>query len=141
MKRCPRCGEEKPPEEFRARKGRRTVQSWCRPCKTAYDREWYRRNRDKHRAAINELRFERADINRRLLRDTKAAPCADCGVRYPPYVMDFDHAEGEKMATVGRIVRNWPTERLVEEIAKCAVVCANCHRERTFGPHGRYADA
>lgn len=81
MKRCPRCGEEKPLEEFRARRGGRTVQSWCRPCKAAYDREWYRRNRDEHRAAVTELKNDRAETNRRLLRVTKAAPCADCGVR------------------------------------------------------------
>ena len=68
-----------------------------------------------------------------LILNAKNRPCQDCGQRYPPYVMDFDHRYGKKFL-IGRQV--WSTTsvaRVKEEIAKCDIVCANCHRERTYG--------
>ncbi len=57
----------------------------------------------------------------------------DCGIRYPYYVMDLDHREGEKKeACVNFIVNRGTWDQLVAEIKKCDVVCTNCHRERTF---------
>ncbi len=68
-----------------------------------------------------------------IIIEAKSVPCADCGVRYPPYVMDFDHRNpAEKLGNIG-CGRKWGEPRLRAEIAKCDVVCANCHRERTHG--------
>jgi hypothetical protein len=67
-----------------------------------------------------------------FLNAVKSAPCVDCGRTYPPYVMDFDHVVGGKVSGVGSM-RCHSMARLIAEIAKCEVVCANCHRERTFG--------
>ena len=59
----------------------------------------------------------------------KDAPCVDCGIRYPPYVMDFDHRDpATKKKAVSRI---HSIQMAADEIAKCDLVCANCHRERT----------
>jgi hypothetical protein len=53
-------------------------------------------------------------------------------VQYPYYVMQFDHL-GDKEFTIGLSVRrSVGYKRLMSEIAKCEVVCANCHAERTF---------
>jgi len=59
----------------------------------------------------------------------RAHPCVDCGER-DPLVLEFDHT-GEKSFTIGHGLpdRNWQT--ILDEIAKCDVVCANCHRRRT----------
>ena len=57
----------------------------------------------------------------------------DCGGEYPPYVMDFDHRDPlDKTDNVANAVHNgWSVTKFRAEIAKCDVVCANCHRERT----------
>lgn len=56
----------------------------------------------------------------------------DCGGRFPPAAMDFDHVRGEKVATISFLVNQGAVlTRLREEIAKCEIVCANCHRIRT----------
>lgn len=57
--------------------------------------------------------------------------CADCGYRKFAGALDFDHLPGtKKLANVTALyLASW--ERLLGEIAKCEVVCANCHRERT----------
>jgi hypothetical protein len=64
-----------------------------------------------------------------VIRTTKAKPCADCGVEYPYYVMQFDHLS-DKEFTIGSF-KNVSIKKLLAEIAKCEVVCANCHAERT----------
>jgi len=67
------------------------------------------------------------------VRVLKAQPCADCNHHYPYYVMDFDHREGEeKKGVINRMIAmGWARQTIMAEIAKCDVVCANCHRERT----------
>jgi len=46
--------------------------------------------------------------------------------------MDFDHREGEKKEYLLSAIDKMSINTLKREIAKCDVVCANCHRERTF---------
>jgi hypothetical protein len=59
-------------------------------------------------------------------------PCKDCGRFYPHYVMDFDHL-GNKVMNVSRMI-GYKRERIEQEIAKCDLVCSNCHRIRTHTP-------
>jgi hypothetical protein len=64
------------------------------------------------------------------LRDTR---CADCGGHFPPCAMDFDDRDpGSKLSAVTRMIGRAGTNRILEEVAKCDIVCANCHRLRTF---------
>ena len=66
------------------------------------------------------------------LRDLKTkTPCVDCGINYPYYVMDFDHVRGVKHANVMELVSTLSKKKIDEEIAKCEIVCSNCHRIRT----------
>jgi len=72
--------------------------------------------------------------NQAIIRDLREqTPCADCGESYPWWVMDFDHVEvGSKVRAVSVLaVRPVSEEVLRAEIAKCEIVCANCHRHRT----------
>jgi len=71
---------------------------------------------------------------RQFIQDYKAGkPCMDCGVQYPHYVMDFDHRPDEiKLFNIGITYRHATVEDIKAEIAKCDLVCSNCHRERTW---------
>jgi hypothetical protein len=61
----------------------------------------------------------------------KDVPCMDCGNKFPSECMDFDHREeGEKFKDISRM-GTYSMEKILEEIVKCDVVCANCHRIRT----------
>lgn len=68
--------------------------------------------------------------NRKIILMAKDRPCMDCGGRFPSVAMDFDHVEGDKIAHVGAMTTA-SVDRLLAEIEKCEVVCANCHRVRT----------
>lgn len=72
------------------------------------------------------------DTNRQIIREAKDIPCADCGVAHPHYVMQFDHVQGVKEFNIGPVGPTVSRDRLLAEISKCEVVCANCHSERTY---------
>ncbi len=67
---------------------------------------------------------------RQWLAEQKSCPCLDCGQKFPSVAMDFDHVRGEKIIQVSDMW-SWGRDRVLAEIAKCELVCANCHRVRT----------
>ena len=69
---------------------------------------------------------------RKFLQKYKERPCMDCGMQYPYYVMQFDHVRGHKAFPMSSPSATRSMARMQEEIAKCDVVCANCHAERTY---------
>lgn len=89
----------------------------------------------KHYLANKERYKQRAVIAKERMRDyirtKKDRPCNDCGVKYPYYVMQFDHV-GDKLYNIADLVNYNNYAKLDAEIAKCEIVCANCHMERTY---------
>lgn len=74
----------------------------------------------------------RTRLRAHILSVKQSAVCKDCEKSYPTYVLDFDHVKGEKNGEVSVMVRRSVSiETLKSEIAKCELVCANCHRVRT----------
>jgi len=72
-------------------------------------------------------------LARSFIFDLKnGVPCHDCKRRFPHFVMDFDHVRGEKKFTIGKGTAKYSIEQLKTEVAKCDLVCANCHRIRTY---------
>lgn len=64
-----------------------------------------------------------------ILSELKSTtPCLDCGDLFKSCQMDFDHV-CDKTANIATLV-GAPTEKLLAEIRKCHLVCANCHRVR-----------
>jgi hypothetical protein len=80
---------------------------------------------------VRKRRYWRAQLA--MLERLKQRPCTDCGGHFPGCAMDFDHREPrEKRYTVSRMVGRAGTKRIMAEVAKCDIVCANCHRDRTY---------
>src|ERR1700756_1022324 len=80
----------------------------------------------------------RSEIRRRkrnlaYLRSLKNKPCMDCGGRFPPIVMQFDHRDPsqKQMGTRPCMSALKKLKAIDREVAKCDVVCANCHMIRT----------
>ena len=69
----------------------------------------------------------------KLLEQLRDVPCADCANRFPSYVMQFDHRDpSNKKYTVTRMIGRAGRAKILEEAMKCDIVCANCHRARTY---------
>lgn len=79
--------------------------------------------------------LENHEAKRRLVDELRAKPCTDCKRDYPCYIMQFDHLPGyPKVANISVMVqrRRYTMAMLREELRKCELVCANCHRIRTY---------
>lgn len=129
---CRRCGEFKSADHFNRRaRDSRYLHSWCKRCFSAYRVERHRRLHDREMKRIRRNQKRYVERNLELLREYLAThPCVDCG-ETDPVVLDFDHLR-DKLRDVSVLVHNGhPWERILAEIAKCEVRCANDHRRAT----------
>ena len=93
-------------------------------------REHYEKNRAYYLAKARRSNLKHRVWLRTKLQELKAVPCADCGVQYPPWVMEFDHVRGVKLFNVSAAPA-MSVDALLAEAAKCEIVCSNCHQHRT----------
>jgi len=96
-----------------------------RPEKTAKNREYAKKSKPARRRA-----------RKNLVQILKSAPCSDCGQRFHPEVMDFDHIQdgtkgGKHMSISNLTSRALSEQDLLAHIRQCELVCSNCHRIRT----------
>jgi hypothetical protein len=108
----------------------------CKTCVRAYMKRRYDGDEGVRRRAKESQRA--ANVANAARRDAVIARscCADCG-ESDPVVLDFDHVRGEKVASIAAMIAGsyaWLT--IEQEIAKCEVRCANCHRRRTAVQQG-----
>lgn len=130
-RRCGVCGETKPVEDFnwrRKSKGQRDNMS--RLCRARYKQEHYAANRQRYIVNAGLRRKRVGEERMRMLVDyLREHPCVDCG-EDDVLVLEFDHLE-DKLFGIGAAFRDRPLQAILAEMAKCEVVCANCHRRRT----------
>jgi len=95
---------------------------------------WYPKNKDKHMAFVRRNNQRVTAFIQEYKRDRACMDCGFSGKDFP-YVLDFDHLDGgvSKKFTIGSWSQSvLSIEAIVREIEKCELVCANCHRIRTF---------
>lgn len=117
-------------------KTRASVRRWKdkNPKKVAaYRRRAYYKNHAENLASARGRTLRRRQEQRKWISKLKEeSPCVDCGTHYPAVCMDFDHLPGKgKTGNVGRMPGKTNKE-IRQEIEKCEIVCANCHRLRTW---------
>lgn len=131
-KECIKCHKVKNIDDFPIRSDTGKLMGKCKDCRKVYNREHYKNNKVKYRKSRNMYK-ESVAMEIRTLKES--TPCADCGNSYPYYVMDFDHLPGfKKEYNIGDLFNNrfFSKTRVHKEIAKCEIVCSNCHRIRTY---------
>lgn len=87
------------------------------------------KSRKPHRKGIKAS----TDVAREYVYDVlDNASCVACG-EDDPIVLEFDHIDRrDKSASVSAILLKGCTlDDVKEEIAKCQILCANCHRKKT----------
>lgn len=135
IKLCTKCNQHKDISEF-SKKGTKVdgttrYQSICKECHKIEakkyhhsDYTWY-----KEKARENNKR-NRERYRNELLEFLSTKQCIDCGIK-DIRVLEFDHLK-DKLFSIGSKTRNTPLITLMPEIEKCEIVCANCHRIRTY---------
>lgn len=129
MKKCTLCKRKKPLTEFNKNSNRKDgLQNICRTCSRNKSAKFYKTNRDDHRAYVYQRREEMKSFVRDLKSKTKCKLCNESHIA----VLDFHHVDpSTKKATVSAAVclLGWSKDKVLEEIKKCIVLCANCHRK------------
>ena len=129
---CKTCGKEKAldPDFPVRRKLSDGHEGRCRLCKQLGCRAEYTREEVRSSQAARTKKL-RAAVRMKVYEYLLDHPCTDCG-EDDPIVLQFDHVRGTKVAAVGECVsRGWSWARVLTEIAKCEVRCANCHLRKT----------
>lgn len=140
MKQCNRCGGVKPLDAFHKRADRPDkYRSICKDCRKAADKENYAGNRNNRIQQMAEYSSARIKAARDFVYGyLKTHPCVDCG-ESDIIVLEFDHVRGDKIDSIAKMVaRHRSLDVIQEEIGKCEVRCANCHR-RVTAARGNWA--
>lgn len=74
---------------------------------------------------------QKQQFKKRLVEIKEASGCVDCGIKNH-IVLDFDHLRDKKYNISRMIHDGFSWKAIKKEIEKCEVVCANCHRVRTY---------
>lgn len=128
MKVCSTCKTEKSLDDFSNKKSAKDGKnSSCKECTRATVRRHYENNKEYY---LDKNERVKNDNRERVWKFLKENPCMDCGEQ-DPLLLEFDHLS-DKTNNVSTMVcsTTWPI--IQKEIDKCEVVCANCHRKRTY---------
>lgn len=131
MKRCANCKKEKSLDEFCSDKPKKDGKSsYCNKCRREIDA---RNSAKPERKAWIKAKNQRilTKNKQNIVEYLKTHSCIDCGEQ-DIIVLDFDH-QGNKTMNVSKMLYTFYSwKRILEEINKCVVRCANCHRRKTF---------
>lgn len=144
---CSRCKQVLPVYEFSLRSsitGKRA--SMCRVCHRAYVKEhykknthvykekakkWVKKNPDKRKISANRHAKQKAYEQKRLAVAYKGGKCTDCAGVFPQAAFDFHHLDPRtKDYHLAQLLNSRGFEFAKEELDKCVLLCANCHRIR-----------
>jgi hypothetical protein len=126
---CNRCKTKKDVKDFYTNKSRKDgCQTICKKCQNKVSKKNYEDNKKDYFDRNKRYRKEIKDMITSLKKDKL---CADCGLKFNTWQMDFDHISGKKEFNISDIYNFGSKKKVLEEIAKCELVCANCHRNRT----------
>lgn len=90
-------------------------------------------NKEYRKEYYKKMHARRWQELRTYIQQEKDKPCADCGQRFGYWCMDFDHKNpANKIMDVSHATRTRSKKLVQQEIAKCDVICSNCHRTRSF---------
>lgn len=136
MKRCNRCQQEKLETEFNWRVTGITRHSYCRECGKSYTRADYQRKKTNYK---NRSKTRRLEICKHIFTKLSNSSCIECSESRIE-CLDFHHRDSSQKEFCIALAPNMGVsdERLESEIAKCDILCANCHRIRTAKEFGWY---
>lgn len=145
MQTCSKCGVDKPFTDYYFRD--RTNGILHKQCKDCYKerratnyREHYQKYKLLYRLRARDRRKKtRHDLQTKMLSYLSGKSCLVCG-ESDPIVLEFDHINPSEKSfgIAGGIRLGYSWEKIVSEIEKCRILCANCHKKQTASQFGWY---
>lgn len=131
-KKCVKCKMHKPHTDFAFHKGQKDgFQPECKECRIDVNRNYYDSPVGTNRSR-KHISKQRRNLISEITEPILKNGCTDCG-EYHKGAMDFDHVRGKKLYNISALatLNNSDEEMLSllrDELSKCEVRCANCHR-------------
>lgn len=93
-------------------------------------KKYDKKHHDAIRLKASNWQKEKGRLNKLRAIEYLGGKCLDCGNIFPQYIYDFHHLDPTiKEFSITRIMgRTW--DKIVPELNKCVLLCANCHRTR-----------
>jgi len=133
MKTCGKCKQKKYLSEFADNKEKNDGKQYqCRQCQKKYRSDHYKKNKKK---IIGQIKKRKIFIRDYVWSIKCKSSCADCG-ESDPVVLEFDHLGVKNFSIALAATNGYSIEKINSEIEKCEIICANCHRRRTFSRGG-----
>jgi 5-methylcytosine-specific restriction endonuclease McrA len=103
----------------------------CKACYSAYRRRHYIQNKSKYIAKAHVWNKKQGKVLANyLFEKLTQSECVDCGEK-DILVLEFDHISNKKLGIAQMYRNRFSLAALEEELKKCVVRCANCHRRKT----------
>lgn len=128
---CIDCKQDKPNEEFNKRYG--DPQPVCRECQKQRYATYYENNREKVvKAQVQRQALRCASVKEKMVEFLQDKQCLECGEK-DIRVLEFHHTDSSsKEAEISTMIGyGFRWEKILSEIEKCIILCANCHRKET----------
>jgi len=110
-RKCPKCQMEKPESEFYDRRNKKGKSVYCKPCS-------------------NLQVTERQQEFKKKCVEYKKGSCSCCGYKNYVGALEFHHSDPTKKDfSLSQVKLLSFNDKIREELDKCILLCANCHRE------------
>jgi len=117
-------------------KKRKKLNSLCKSCHSQYRRGHYVKNKRKYIEKAQRWNKKQGEILREYLYNILLkSKCIDCGEK-DVLVLEFDHVENKKIGIAQMYKNRYSMSAVQQELKKCVVRCANCHRRKTAQESG-----
>jgi len=128
---CPYCKEEKPITDFAFINRAKQVYAYdCKECHKKFRKSYYERNKEKELARSKK----KTNDQKNWYRDLKESlSCSVCGENHPATIQFHHKDPKEKEGTIALlIVGGYSREKILKEMEKCTILCANCHAKEHY---------
>jgi hypothetical protein len=133
-KTCNICHETKLLKQFpKNKEGKDGHKNFCYTCqrKKPYHKAWCKKYYQKNKKAFHNRITKYKNAVREWVEEYKAkSKCCVCGENHPA-TLDFHHKDPTQkdfsISRGGHSIRS--LKKVKEEVAKCEIICSNCHRK------------
>lgn len=136
---CVKCEQSKEIELFQKRsKNKDGYTNICKECKRIYDNEYHKNRSDESKLRKYSLQQQRRILIRNwILLFLEDKSCIECG-EDDKIVLEFHHKYDKSFNISDGISKAYSINKLEEELSKCDILCANCHRRVTAKEYNYY---
>jgi len=139
MKKCSICKQLKPTTEFNKNKSKKdNLNTLCRVCSNERSRQFYKEHKHQHKTVSYAARKRRENKNNQLIieyknkRECQNPNCTETQIE--ACCLDFHHKNPRnKQHNISIMKHSYSWEKIAKEIAKCIVLCSNCHKKLHAG--------